>query len=415
VSSGFIAICLACASGLVYPLVGSVSVLGLLIVLSIVGIAVAVFPTAILREILRIAPSPGPGVQNLLLTLFTVVVFLGGAEIAARIFTSGSDYQEMTPIVTVLVDGRQDYRGFHIVGDAMHVYDPELLWIPQDEEPFNEQRFRGPVLETPKRPNTVRVVCYGDSNTEGTFGEPSWPELLGDYLNDHRSKDEPRFEVVNAGVAGYSSHQGLLRFRRDLEWVEPDWIFVSFGWNDCAESAGRPDDQYQPPSQFAVILKKSLLKYRLFTVLLESITGSPDDREKYVDNNDPSMVAPRVSIEKYVHNLESFDEDAEEAGTRAVFLTRPHRPESYYDEESLKHIIRQTADYNHALRVAAKSEELEIIDVEEHYAQGPESLLADSCHFTEEGRREMARLLGDYVLQDIRSTGFKASERDTAP
>lgn len=41
--------------------------------------------------------------------------------------------------------------------------------------------------------------------------------------------------MLYVGVVGYSSHQGLLRFREEAGTYEPDLVLVSFGWNDGLE------------------------------------------------------------------------------------------------------------------------------------------------------------------------------------
>ncbi len=72
----------------------------------------------------------------------------------------------------------------------------------------------------------------GDSVTYG-FGvgcKESFPEQLQDILNSKLSSY--KFEVINAGVLGYTSYQGLKYFQRDIIKYQPDLITVCFGIND---------------------------------------------------------------------------------------------------------------------------------------------------------------------------------------
>ena len=51
-----------------------------------------------------------------------------------------------------------------------------------DAQPFNAQRFKGPLAEVPKPADVYRVMCYGDSLTDGPprGGWPSWLDRLLD-------------------------------------------------------------------------------------------------------------------------------------------------------------------------------------------------------------------------------------------
>ena len=75
--------------------------------------------------------------------------------------------------------------------------------------------FLGDTYFDPVVPKTkVRIVCSGDSFTEGTGVAPehTWCRRLAEM--DHR------FEVVNMGVGGYGLDQAYLRYRRDGNLLE---------------------------------------------------------------------------------------------------------------------------------------------------------------------------------------------------
>ena len=77
-----------------------------------------------------------------------------------------------------------------------------------------------------------------------------------------------RFEVLNAGVAGYSSHQGVLRFLQEVDRYQPDLVLVSFGWNDAAEAIGQPDKTFKIPPWPVVVCQRALVRYRAYLVLM---------------------------------------------------------------------------------------------------------------------------------------------------
>ena len=113
---------------------------------------------------------------------------------------------------------------------------PRLFWevLPNLDGPLTGHADRTDALGLrnatapgPRRPGTVRVLCLGDSCTYGlgVAFEDSWPARLA---------AEPRLDVINAGVPGYTSYQGLLLFDEKLAGTDPDVVVVEFGINDVA-------------------------------------------------------------------------------------------------------------------------------------------------------------------------------------
>jgi len=86
-------------------------------------------------------------------------------------------------------------------------------------------------LEQPRA--TVRIVCLGDSITgvyEHTGGKRAYPELLHAELR--RQYPEATVDVINAGLSGHKSGDGLTRLPELLD-PRPDLVVVKFGMNDC--------------------------------------------------------------------------------------------------------------------------------------------------------------------------------------
>jgi acyl-CoA thioesterase-1 len=69
------------------------------------------------------------------------------------------------------------------------------------------------------------VVAFGDSLTSGhgVSDEESYPSILADLLGA---------EVVNAGVSGEDTNQGLRRLPDALETHQPDLVVLCFSGND---------------------------------------------------------------------------------------------------------------------------------------------------------------------------------------
>jgi predicted GH43/DUF377 family glycosyl hydrolase len=76
--------------------------------------------------------------------------------------------------------------------------------------------------------NVRRIVCLGDSITQGGEGPSGYVGLMRKYL----SEVSPGTEVLNAGIGGHKSNDMLARFDRDVLQKKPDLITISVGVND---------------------------------------------------------------------------------------------------------------------------------------------------------------------------------------
>ncbi|MGD8237894.1 MAG: GDSL-type esterase/lipase family protein [Armatimonadota bacterium] len=82
--------------------------------------------------------------------------------------------------------------------------------------------------------NTV-IVAFGDSVTQGTphvAAEQSFVARLQEALNRKPGPRGERVVVVNAGVGGENSAEGLARIETDVVDREPTLVLIEFGLND---------------------------------------------------------------------------------------------------------------------------------------------------------------------------------------
>jgi lysophospholipase L1-like esterase len=258
--------------------------------------------------------------------------------------------------------------------------------------PYNEQGFKTDILmEVPKPDNVYRIIAYGDSNTDGPVSM-DWSNELQKLL-EPRSNARRRYEVINAGVAGYSSYQGLQRFLQEVDKYEPDLVFVSFGWNDLAHALDKPDKHYQPRSKALVALLRVLIKYRTYQAIQHHVQAPKLAQQAKQE------IQPRVSLEDYLDNMRAFAETGREKGVEVVFLSRPYRAPT---EQLLKNPgwRSRVPLYNQALEEFTREEGAYFFDVQQHYELNTEGLFSDESHFyTEEGMAEMGR----YLLRELES------------
>jgi len=271
-----------------------------------------------------------------------------------------------------------DWRYFHIFEDKSFIYDPYLIWRPKNNfSVFNSQGYRGKELSTENKIHEFRIFAFGDSNVLGWDGEngPNWPMYLQELLGG-------RFAVINAGVWGYTSFQGLMRFKESLPFC-PDMVLISFGSND-AHPVTISDAEYTSRTIRKIKLDKVFIKFRtgqlLLSVLDKSLLKNKED------------LTHRVDLEEYKSNLNEIIKLSKQRDIKIVLLTRPYIGESF-DKNMWKSFAPA---YNNATIEVAKNNAIPVIDIYSYF-KGKEEFFADECHFNEKGHREAAKIIYENI------------------
>ena len=87
------------------------------------------------------------------------------------------------------------------------------------------------IIKLTERPTTI--VCLGDSVTGvyyHTGGYRAYPEMLEIAIS--KALPTSQVKVINAGISGHSTTEGLARLDRDVLSKKPDLVTISFGLND---------------------------------------------------------------------------------------------------------------------------------------------------------------------------------------
>jgi lysophospholipase L1-like esterase len=124
---------------------------------------------------------------------------------------------------------------------GLHEYDPDLLWkmLPNQKEylcPYpvstNSLGLRSKELRPVE--GQFRILALGDSRTFGDAAgnEHTWPSLLEQQLN---AWVPGNFEVINAGVGGYSAYQGMRFLEKYVRDLKPQLVIACFGTNEWGE------------------------------------------------------------------------------------------------------------------------------------------------------------------------------------
>jgi len=166
---------------------------------------------------------------NIALTIASVTLFFLAAELAFRLIKVGVDQ----------TGGYLNFACFHWAADKYKIplnkKDDHLFWRCDDRDGV----FRGRKHEIQKDKDEYRVLCLGDSTTQGfalppnaVSSDETYPYYLEQILDGREGGID--FDVINAGCGGYSSFQGLRFLERDLLKYQPNLIIVGFGINDSA-------------------------------------------------------------------------------------------------------------------------------------------------------------------------------------
>jgi lysophospholipase L1-like esterase len=117
-------------------------------------------------------------------------------------------------------------------------FDRQMLWrpIPHWEGQFrnstvwlNEAGLRDDPINLPKDPKSSRIICLGGSETFGVYiknGQQTYPQQLERLLNE-KIKGRP-IDVINAGIIGYTSFQGVKFLEEHLATWQPNIVIESF-------------------------------------------------------------------------------------------------------------------------------------------------------------------------------------------
>jgi lysophospholipase L1-like esterase len=104
---------------------------------------------------------------------------------------------------------------------------------------INELGLRdGPLLDDGAR----RILSLGDSCTAGwgVSDRAAYPQQLQQLLD--RAYGARRFRVINAGVPGYTSLQGLVYLRERGLALKPEIVVIAFGFNDASNGQLEQDE-----------------------------------------------------------------------------------------------------------------------------------------------------------------------------
>lgn len=208
----------------------------------------------------------------------------------------------------------------------------------------------------------LRIVAFGDSVTYALRPDNSIPEertwraLLERRLQS-KFGNARRVRVINAGVGGDTTLQGLARMDQDVLSHAPHWVLIMFGLNDAS-----------------------------------MIEPGPIPRR-----------VPRLGMEQFRENLRLMVERCRVRGIKAVLMTptpmnesHPARALPVYGEHPINYMLER---YAAVVREVASEVCAPLIDVYDYFIKRDDlpQLFPDGVHPNVDGNR----ILGEFIAEEL--------------
>jgi lysophospholipase L1-like esterase len=320
-----------------------------------------------------------------------------GTELGFRVLVPAADEQPIENLRHYLLSGRP--RG----------YEPRAYTVyqrPRNTESVNANGFGDRPWTRARTPGVPRIACLGGSTTAGGNAQgrrATYPFQLELVLEQRTGRD---FEVMNAGIAGWTSAEMLVAWFLTIQDFQPDVVVLHEAVNDLEPRflAGfEPDySHWRRPMQThpATGLERALVRVSDLYLHLQLRSGrAPEILDVTSDRSAPKepMTAegklPYATSLAFRRNILSIARSARDDGREVVLMTLPMSPTVNYGA-FWRYGIAQN---NRHLRELASEHELRLADADRAFEARPElaAEFTDSVHLQSAGNLAKAELVAD--------------------
>ena len=300
---------------------------------------------------------------------------------------------------------------------------------PQWQLCTNSLGWRGPAFSVAKPARTFRIVCMGDSHTmgQGVSEGATYCKLFGQRLEPLIREHGLDADVINAGVWGHSSYQGLISYVKFVRNWQPDLVLVAYGANDRAPRPGFSDRLlYSLPEEEPAVrltpyddLDRNVVKVWEYGTRVFQEWRYARGREVEAWQGEYTLLERRATPLEYQENLERLIDEIESDRAGTVLLGIGIREQAYRDvlgrvsSERNVPLVRTwdgLADAEPMVRTGSRyrkdKDEIESWFTEDAYRhQGIHSryITIDGGHPNKIGHQIIAEQLFGIVFQEVRS------------
>jgi len=273
--------------------------------------------------------------------------------------------------------------------------------------PFgNAQGFNDAPWTRARTPGVPRIACLGGSTTEGgnTKGRKgSYPGLLEQVLEERTGRD---FEVLNAGISGWTSAEMVIAWFLTIQDFQPDVVVLHEAVNDLEPrflANFEPDySHWRRPVQIHAVtgLERALVRASDLYLYLQLRDGkAPEILDVCTDRTGPKEPLtiegklPFSTSLAFRRNILSIARSARDDGREVVLMTLPMSPTVNYGD-FWRYGIAQN---NQHLRELASELGLRLAEADKTFEARPElaAQFSDSVHLEPPGNRVKAELVAD--------------------
>ena len=304
-----------------------------------------------------------------------------------------------------------NFRRYLLTGQA-HGYEARAYTVYQKQPGINGNSFGFSDWQwTRERTAGVpRIACLGGSTTEG--GNPrgskgSYPHLLELELERRTGRD---FEVLNAGISGWTSAEMLVAWFLTIQDFQPDVVVLHEAVNDLEPrflANYEPDySHWRRPVQThpAVGLERLLVRCSNLYLYLQLRGGkAPEILDVTTDRSAPKepMTAegklPHATSFAFRRNILSIARSARADGSEVVLMTLPTNPVCKIGAFWPYGI----AENNQHLRELCSEHGLLLVDADAAFRARPElaAEFLDVVHLQPAGNQVKAELVADALAE----------------
>ncbi|MDO9280586.1 MAG: SGNH/GDSL hydrolase family protein [Pseudomonadota bacterium] len=274
---------------------------------------------------------------------------------------------------------------------------------------INALGLRGALPADPKPAGVPRVLVVGDSSLfgHGVADDETYPAQLEQILLGLGR----RVEVLNGGTPGYSTEQTRIFLAEDGWALQPDLLVIASVWSDNNFDSFRDADLLHTQHAFANPLARSAL-YRLLASWADVLQGGRGAR--IVTWTQAHQVATeagrRVSLPRYVENLDAMVNDATTRDIGVLFLTLTNLERVKGDRTRVSWEPYLAAQREVALFHGAPLLDAQLVYTSANLAD-PQDLFVDAMHPSALGHQLLARLTARRLVGD----GWPTRARYVAP
>lgn len=239
----------------------------------------------------------------------------------------------------------------------------------------NSRGLRGDEVELPKPAGIYRVLAVGDSCTFGSGAgqAQTWPAQLEQALA--RARPELRFDVINAGVPGFSSYQALRYLEVEGFALEPDVVVFTTAVNDASPATAGGKRRFGSgimlsDREYAEAIRSNR-QLGITRLLWRAGFGGAGGAALGVKR--------RVSLEEYQSNLRRFVAESEQRGILPVIVAWPLRSQAQLPPANSE--LEQTLGLYQQRAAQAGGVFVDFLEV----LRGHEALYIDAVHLGPEG------------------------------